>query len=174
MIKNNLHSILQSLAKRYMIFLIEFLKGTVVQCLTDLFSQFVIEIEIMRNGKVHTDRFLRLDQMTNVGAAIIAAGRATAIAVKGTGILRVLLIAQIDLTVPGKEVTVTGIAAGHNAIEEIHAAVDSFNNITGRSDPHQIAWLLLRHMRLDYVDDVVHNLGLLTDGKTADGVTVQV
>ena len=73
-----------------------------------------------------------------------------------------------------EQMTVTRVAGRHNAVEEINAASDTFNNVARRADAHQVARLVLRHIGLDRVDDVVHHLRRLADRKTADGVAIAV
>ena len=128
----------------------------------------------MGDRQLHTNRLLGLDQMAHVGTAVMAASRTAAALVEGPGVLGVFFVAQVHLTMPGKQISVTGVAGGHDAIEEIHAHVNRLKNIAGRTDAHQVSRLVLGHIRLHHVDDAVHILRCLTDGQAADGVTVQV
>ena len=49
-----------------MILLIEALKVTAVKGFSDLSGQIVIEIEVVRYREAHSERFLRLDKVTDV------------------------------------------------------------------------------------------------------------
>ena len=70
--------------------------------------------------------------------------------------------------------SVAGVAAGHNAVEQIDAAVDTLDDIAGRAYPHQVADLILGGKRLHGGDDLVHFFGRLAHCQTADGVAVQI
>ena len=126
----------------------------------------------MGDRQAHTQGLLGLDEVTDVGAGVVAAGGAVAGQADGTGILHVLLVEEVDLTLPGKEIAVAGVTTGHDAVEEVHAHVDGLQNVAGRTHSHEVAGLVLGHVRLYHVDDAVHILGGLTHGQTADGVAL--
>ena len=67
-----------------------------------------------------------------------------------------------------------GISGGHNAVKEVNASGDTFNDIGGRTDAHEITRLILGHMGFDRLDDLIHDLGAFADSQTADGITGQV
>ena len=69
---------------------------------------------------------------------------------------------------------VAGVAAGHDAIEEVHAAGDGLDDVAGSADAHQVTDLILGHIGLDRADHLVHHLSGLTHSEAADGVAVQV
>ena len=73
-----------------------------------------------------------------------------------------------------EQMTVTRVAGRHNAVEEINAASDAFNDVARRTDTHQVARLMLGRMRQNNIENMVHDLGAFTDGKTADGITRQI
>ena len=70
--------------------------------------------------------------------------------------------------------SVTGIAAGHNAIEKVDTARNALEDISGSSDSHEIARLIGGHIRLNCRNYAVHILLRLSDGKTAYRVAVKV
>ena len=67
-----------------------------------------------------------------------------------------------------------GIAAGHDAVKQIHAAGNGLDHVARGTDTHQIADLILGHIRFHLADHLVHYLSRLTHGQTADGVAVQL
>ena len=69
---------------------------------------------------------------------------------------------------------VSGIACRHDAIEKIDAAVHRLQNVFRGADAHEIPRLVLRHIRLDALDDAVHSLRRLADRQSADGITVEI
>ena len=66
------------------------------------------------------------------------------------------------------------ISGRHDAVEEVHAACDGFNDVRRRADAHQIARPVFWHIRLDRLNDLIHDLSRFADGQTADGVARQV
>ena len=66
------------------------------------------------------------------------------------------------------------ISGRHDAVEEVHAACDGFNDVRRRADAHQITRPVFWHIRLDRLNDLIHDLSRFADGKTADGVARQV
>jgi len=126
----------------------------------------------MGDRQAHTQGLLGLDEVADVGAGVVAAGGAVAGQADGAGILHVLLVEEVDLTLPGEEVAVAGVSGGHDAVEEVHAHVDGLQDVAGCPHAHEVAGLILGHMRLHGVDDAVHLLGGLTHGQTTDGVAL--
>ena len=126
----------------------------------------------MGDRQAHTQGLLGLDEVADVGAGVALAGGAVAGQADGAGILHVLLVEEVDLTLPGEEVAVAGVAGGHDAVEEVHAHVDGLQDVAGCPHAHEVAGLILGHMRLHGVDDAVHLLGGFTDRQAADGVAL--
>ncbi len=126
----------------------------------------------MGHRQTHTQGLLCLNEMADIGAAVVAASGALAGQADGTGILHVLLVEQVDLPFPGKQVAVTGVSGGHDTVKEVHAHVDSLQDVAGGTHAHEVAGLILGHMGLYHVDDAVHILGSLTHGQTADGIAL--
>ena len=109
-----------------------------------------------------------------VGAAEIAAHRAIALGVDGALVLFVFQVLDVDDAAPGIQVAVAGVAAGHDAVEQVHPAPDALDDIAGGAYPHQIADLVLWHKGLHRADHPVHLLCRLSHRQPADGVAVQV
>ena len=53
---------------------------------------------------------------------------------------------------------VAGIAGGHDAIEEIHAPGNPFDDVGRSANPHQIAGLVFGHVWLHCLDDTIHHV----------------
>ena len=128
----------------------------------------------MQNAETHTQHLVHLQQMTDVGAGIAAAGRAVTGFGNGAGIGLELFVQNGQLALPGKEVAVTCITAGHDAVEEIHPAAHGLENVLRCADTHEITGAVGRHMRLHRLDGGIHFLGRFAYGKAADGVAVAV
>ena len=100
-------SVLTALAKNIAILLIEALEISAVKRLANFSGKIVVEIEVVSNGKSHTERLLCLYKMTNVRAAVIATSGTSAVFVEGSWVLSILLVEKVHLSVPGKEVSVS-------------------------------------------------------------------
>ena len=67
-----------------------------------------------------------------------------------------------------------GVAAGHNAVKQIHTAVHALNDVAGGANAHQVADLIRRGVRLYRADHIIHHFGRFADSKAADCITVQI
>ena len=68
--------------------------------------------------------------------------------------------------------TVTAVAGGHHAVHHIDTAVDGLEYVGRRAHAHQIAGTVLWQDIVDNLNHLIHHLGGLAHGKTADGVAV--
>lgn len=153
---------------------VESFKGPLVQRGADALHQAVIKIEVMHHGKAHAQHLVRLEQMAQVGAAEIAAYRAVAQGVDGVFVPFILQVFDIDHAAPGVQMAMARIAAGHHAVEQVHAAPHALQDIARRADPHQITDPVFGHKGLHRADDAVHLLGWLAHRQPADGIPVQL
>ena len=153
---------------------IKFFVSAFVDRLTDLRHEIVIEIEVVEHRKTHTEHFVRLEQVADIASGIEAASRTSAVGVDGKGVTLIFLVIDVHRALPSEDIAMARIAGGHHAVKEIHAAVNSLKDIPRCADTHQIARLIHGHVGLYLLDDVIHHLRLLTNGKTADGVTGEV
>ena len=113
----------------------------------------------------------RFYEMADVRTAVVLAGFAAAALVDRTVVVGVFLVHHVHFAVPREEIAVTCISRRHYAVEEINAAVYGFENVLRRTDTHEVARLVLRHIRLDCLDYAVHLLRALAYGKSADRVS---
>ncbi len=97
-------------------------KGACIQLIADALHQVIVEIEIVHDGQPHAQHFVCLEQVADIGAGVVPAGRTSAGGVDGALVALILGILDVDDAAPGVQVAVAGVAAGHDAIEEVHAA----------------------------------------------------
>lgn len=95
-------------------------KGAGIQFVPDTFHQMIVEPQIVHHGQAHTQHLICLEQVPDVGAGIVAAHRAAAGGINGTLVPLILGILDVNDAAPCIQVAVAGIAAGHNAVKQIH------------------------------------------------------
>ena len=134
----------------------------------------IVEIKIMQDAQTHTEHLLRLEQVANICPAVMAAGRTLASLLDRTVIQLIFGIKEVQLAVLCIDMSVTAVSGRINAVKEIHATVDGLQNIQRCADAHQIDRLLLRKIRNDLIQNMIHLLMCLTDCKSADCVAIQI
>ena len=112
--------------------------------------------------------------MAEVGAGIAAADRAITERVDGAGVPFIFLIPDVQDAGPGEQMAVTSVSRGHDTVEEVDAPRHALDDISRRSDAHQITGLVLRHIFLHRLDGIVHLLVRLPYGQSADGIARQI
>ena len=128
----------------------------------------------MHDRQTHSKHLARLEQVADIGAAVALADRAVAFRVDWGIVQLIFCVVDVDDALPGEQVAVARIAAGHDAVEQVDAAVDRLDNVDRCANPHQVARLVLGHIGFNLLDDVVHHRRRLAHRQTADGVAVAV
>ena len=113
---------------------VELLEGAVVQRLTDALHQVVVKIQVVHNGQTHPQQLVRFLQMADVRAGEVAADRAIAVRVNGRLVALIFQVLDVDDAVPGEQVAVAGVTAGHNAVEQVNTAVDALDDVARGAD----------------------------------------
>ena len=149
------------------------LECAIIECVTDFLHEVVVEPQIVHNEQSLGQHFTALEQVAQIGAAEPLTGRTLTAFFDRTVIGLVLSVHNVQNAVVREQMTVTRVACRHNAVEEINAASDTFNNVARRADTHQVARLMLGRMRQNNIENMVHDLGAFTDGKTAEEVLTQ-
>ena len=70
--------VLAALCKLESVFVIKFLVSVLIKRVADFLHKLVIEIEVMKHRKTHTERLLCLEKVTDICARILTAGRTRA------------------------------------------------------------------------------------------------
>lgn len=113
------------------ILIMELLECAVIQRFTNPLHQMIVEIQVVHNSQTHTQHFICLLQVADVSAAVIAADRAIALRVNGLFVTLIFQVFNVDDAVPCEQVAMAGVAAGHNAVKQIHTAVHTLNDVAG-------------------------------------------
>ena len=109
-----------------------------------------------------------------VGARIVARGRAVAFRVERGRIVGVPGVAQVDGPAPRVGETVAPVARRQDAVEHVDAAPDRLDEVLRRADAHEITRLLRRQDRHDTVERRQHQLLALADREAADRVARKI
>ena len=81
---------------------------------------------------------------------------------------RYIRVFYVERTLPSEELSVARILAGITQSKKSTPPCNAFDDIGWCADAHQIAWTILRRERFDCLDDRIHDLCRLPDGKSAD------
>lgn len=117
------------------ILIMELLKCAVIQRFTNPLHQMIVEIQVVHNSQTHTQHFICLLQVADVSAAVIAADRAIALRVNGLFVTLIFQVFNVDDAVPCEQMAMAGVAAGHDAVKQIHTAVHALNDVAGVPTP---------------------------------------
>src|SRR5512138_1809177 len=96
--------------------------------------------------------------MAQVGAAERTADITVALRIKWPRILKILTTLDVYPAEGGEEHTVACITGGHDAVEHVVAGVNTLYQVLRRTDPHDVARLLLRKVRCAEAHYVQHPL----------------
>ena len=113
-------------------------KGPGIQFFPDSLHKVVVEIQVVHHRQAHPQHFIGFLQMADIGTAEIAADRAITFRINGAFVPLILQIFNIDDAVPGKQMTMACVAAGHDTVKQVHTPVNAFNDVAGRADPYRI------------------------------------
>ena len=126
-------------------------------------------------GKEHAaQRLVGAYEVMQIGAGVIARGRAVGLFVERAHILGMAGIADIDLAAAREGQTMTAGTRRHHAVEHVDAARHRFQNIVRRADAHQVTRLFGGQHRQGDIEHAQHDILRLTDGKAADGITLEI
>src|SRR5688572_27071334 len=112
--------------------------------LADFAHELVVEMNVVFAEQLPPERLARLGQMVEISSRVTRAGRA--IAGRIEFFLRVFVNAAPHLqeAAGSEDRTALRELRRHDAIEHVHAAVNSFENIKRCAHSHQIARLVVR------------------------------
>ena len=109
-----------------------------------------------------------------IGARIVSRSGAVRLRIERARIVGVLRILQVHATEARIGKAVAPRARRHDAIEHVDAARDALQDVVGRADAHEVAWLCGRQVRLDRLDHREHHVLWLADREAADGEAVEI
>ena len=166
--------ILYPRVEKIRVFFLEFGESAVLKALAYLLHEGIVEPEIVHDAQAHGEHLAGLEQVSDICSRMSAAGRAGALGIDRAQVALILCVVEIDYTAHSEKMSVTCVAAGHNAIEKVDTARNTLEDISGSSDSHEIARLIGGHIRLNSRNYAVHILFRLADGKSAYGVAVEI
>src|SRR5687768_10822685 len=108
------------------------------------------------------------EEVPDIGAAESYAGGAIAFRIERLRIGAELGALYVEPAIAGEDGAVPTHARGCHAVEQIDAAPDRLDQVFGEPDAHQVARMSLWQRVIHDLDDLVHGVFFLTDGKAAD------
>ena len=125
----------------------------------------------MDGGYLHGKQLLSLEEVVEISLGVHEVGGAS-VGVDGREVVLPLFVPHVHGAVVGEEHGVAAVSGGHHAVEHVNPALYSLKYVLGGAHSHKIARLVLRQNAVDHLNHVVHHVGGLAHGKTADGVAV--
>src|SRR5438270_431823 len=118
---------------------------------------------IVQGEEAQPEYLVGHEQVPDVGAGEPGARRAIAIGVEWPWIGAVIGALDVEPTVPSEHRAVASHPRRRHAVEEVDAAPNALDEIFGKTNAHQVAWMLLRQGVIDDIDHLVHRVFLLAD-----------
>src|SRR5215216_2487849 len=98
-----------------------------------------VKVQVMQRVKGRRVDLVRLEQMPQICPGAGPAGVAGAGRIERAVVLGISGVLDVDPANAGEQLAVARVAGRQHTIEEVDAAADRFDEILGRSRPHQIA-----------------------------------
>src|SRR5262245_31502608 len=111
--------------------------------------------------------------MTQIRARVVRARVAGARRINGSGVVGVAGVSDVETSLAGEELTVSGVPRRHHTVEHVDAARDTLHHVFGCSYPHQVHRLLLGKVTGGFANDGVHLLDGLADAQPSNRVPVE-
>src|SRR5437868_10049247 len=112
--------------------------------------------------------------MSQIRPGIPLANHTTAVGIDGSPVILISSMLDDDVTVPREEPAVARMASRHDAIEHIDTKRDRFEEVRRRTHAHQIPGLFVWQMRLNLIDDLVHQGLRLSNSQSADRIARKI
>src|SRR3954464_226604 len=126
------------------------------------------EMYIVQGEEAQSEYLVRHEKVPDVGAAESRTRRAIAVGIEWARVGAVLGALDVEAAIAGEDRAVASHPGWRDAVEEIDAAADSFDEIFGKSNPHQVARMGLRQRVVNDVEHLVHRVLLLAHRQAAD------
>ncbi len=102
------------------------------------------------------------------------AGVATAIIINWVFIFPVAGVGYIEGAKTGKKLAVSGIAAGHDAVEHVRAHGGQLHQVLGGADTHDVAWFISGQQGQGGGGHLHHQVFGLAHAQAADGISGKI
>ena len=89
--------------------------------------QLLEEKNIVKSGQVHAEYFVGLEEMAQIGSAIMGTRFTSAIRFERLWIFGMGGVSEPQSSVAGKDGTIARVAGGHHAVEHVDTGPDRFN-----------------------------------------------
>src|SRR3954466_5193493 len=126
------------------------------------------EMYIVQGEEAQSEYLVRHEKVPDVGAAESRTRRAIAVGIEWARVGAVLGALDVEATVAGEDCAVASHPGWRDAVEQIDAAADSFDEVFGETDTHQVARMCFRQRVVDDFEHLVHRVLFLADRQAAD------
>ena len=126
----------------------------------------------MDRGYLHGENLIGYEEMAHIGLGVGCVDIARTVFLQRREIIGPLAVAHVHDAVAGEEHAVATVAGRHHAVHHINAAVNRLKYIGRSAYAHQITRTVCGQNVIDHLDHLIHHLGRLAYGKTADGISV--
>src|SRR2546423_6178897 len=129
---------------------------------------------IVQGEQAEAEYLVGHEEMSDVGAAESSAGRAIAIGVERPGIGPEFSALDVEPPVARERSAVSSHSRRGDAVEQVDAAANAFDQVLGKPDAHQIARVSLRQRVVDDFDHLVHGVLVFPDGQSANSESIPI
>ena len=133
-----------------------------------------VERQVVDTEYLQAKHLLRMDEVTHIGAGIVVVHKTGAAGVQFGEVILPLLVAQVHHAILRKDHTIATITGWHDAVEHIHAAFDTLQDIPWCTYTHEVARFVLRQNIVDHLNHGVHIFGRFAYSQSANSITIAV
>ena len=138
-----------------------------------VFHELQVEMQVVDGRKRPAERFFCLEEVAQVGAAVVAAAVAVAFGIErevvAVGEFRALVA---EHSPAGVNEAVLGVFRGQDAVEHVHATLHKFEQVPRSADTHHVAGAVLGQIVCAKVRNFVHDFDGFAHGESAHRVAV--
>ena len=118
--------------------------------------------------------FSRHEQVTQVGPTETATDWTFAIGIQRPGIRPVLQIPKLQGPLAGERRRIAAVPRRHHTIEQVDAPQNSFDQINGTSNAHQVSRATFGEKWRCKIQSFIHRCRFFADAQSADGVSREI
>src|SRR5688500_12050855 len=111
---------------------------------------------IMQRQETQPKHLVAGEEVADVGPRKARTRRAVTALVEWARVRPELRATDVELPIGGERSPLAAVPRGRHAVEEVHAARDSLDEVLRKADPHEVARPVLRKLLVHDLEDGVH------------------